>query len=257
MLTLFRTELRKILPYRTVWVILGIFVGLLFLIIRGSSSVSINGQTAGTSLYKFPDLWQKLTYIASYFNLLLGILIIILITDEFAFRTLRQQIIDGYFRTDVIVSKFLVIVLIALFGTLVLAGLGLGFGLAYAQNVSAEQIYGNSMYLAYYFMQALGYMALAMFVAFLVRKNGLAIIAYLVFALILEPISRYPIDDNLDKYFPIKVFKSLSPMPGQEMLDSAFGTTLSLSPQHAVFPAVAYILLFCGLSYLLLKLRDL
>src|SRR6476620_12364350 len=99
MLTLFRTELRKILPYRTVWVILGIFVGLLFLIIRSGSSITINGQMAGTSLYKFPDLWQKLTYIASYFNLLLGILVIILITDEYSFRTLRQQIIDGYFRS--------------------------------------------------------------------------------------------------------------------------------------------------------------
>jgi hypothetical protein len=113
------------------------------------------------------------------------------------------------------------------------------------------------MYLVYYFVQALGYMALAMLFAFLIRKNGLAIIGYLVFALMLEPIARYPIDDNLDKFFPMKVLKSLSPMPGQEMLDSAFGATLSLTPQQAVLPAVGYVFLFCGLSYLLLKIRDL
>jgi ABC-2 type transport system permease protein len=257
MLTLLRTEFRKILPYRTVWVILGIFSVLLFLIIRGSSSFMINGKQMGSTLYQFPDLWQKLTYIASYFNLLLGILIIILVTDEYSFRTLRQQIIDGYFRSDIIASKLLVVVSVAIFSTVVLTGLGLFFGLAYAQNVSVEQVYGNMMYLVYYFVQAIGYMALAMFFAFLIRKNGLAIIGYLVFALLLEPIARYPLDDELDKFFPIKVLKSLSPTPGQDLLDSAFGATVVLSPQQAVIPAVAYILLFAGLSYMLLKVRDL
>ena len=257
MTTLLRTELRKILPYRTFWVILGIFVALLFLIVRGSSSIEINGQKAGTELYNFPDIWMKLTYIASYFNLLLGILVIILITDEFSFRTLRQQVIDGYFRTDVIAAKLLVVVLIALFATLVVTALGLGFGYAYTENLTTQKVTGNMMYLVYYFVQALGYMALALFFGFLIRKNGLAIIAFLIFSKVIEPILRYPLDDNLDKFFPMKTLSSLTPMPGQDVLDSAFGATLELAPETAVFPAILYIVLFTGLSYLLLKVRDL
>ena len=50
MISLLRTELRKLLAYRTVWVILGLFAVLLFLIVRGSSSIEINGQKAGTEL---------------------------------------------------------------------------------------------------------------------------------------------------------------------------------------------------------------
>lgn len=257
MLTLLRTEFRKILPYRTVWVILGIFAVLLFLIIRGSSGIMFNGQPMGPKLYQFPDLWKMVTYIASYFNLLLGILIIILVTDEYSFRTLRQQVIDGYFRTDIIASKLMVVVCVAIFSTLVVTGLGLFFGLVNAQQVSADKIYGNMMYLVYYFVQAIGYMALAMLFAFLIRKNGLAIIAYLVYAFVLEPISRLPLDDAVDRFFPIKVLKSLTPTPGQEILDSAFGTTVVLGPQEAMIPAAAYVLLFAGLSYLLLKVRDL
>ena len=257
MTTLLRTELRKILPYRTFWVILGIFVALLFLIVRGSSSIEINGQKAGTELYNFPDIWMKLTYIASYFNLLLGILVIILVTDEFSFRTLRQQVIDGYFRTDVIAAKLLVVVLIALFATLVVTALGLGFGYAYTENLTTQKVTGNMMYLVYYFVQALGYMALALFFGFLIRKNGLAIIAFLIFSKVIEPILRYPLDDNLDKFFPMKTLSSLTPMPGQDVLDSAFGATLELAPETAVFPAILYIVLFTGLSYLLLKVRDL
>ena len=257
MISLLRTELRKLLPYRTFWVILGIFAVLLFLIVRGSSSVEINGQKAGTSLYNFPDIWLKLTYIASYFNLLLGILVIILVTDEFSFRTLRQQIIDGYFRSDVIAAKLLVVILIAIFATLVVAALGFGFGYAYTQNLTAQKVTGNMMYLLYYFVQALGYMALALFFGFLIRKNGLAIIAFLIFSKVIEPILRYPIDDNLDKFFPMKTLSSLTPMPGQDLLDSAFGTTVELAPETAVLPAIIYILLFTGLSYFILKVRDL
>lgn len=257
MLSLLRTELRKLLPYRTFWLILGIFVLMLVLILRMGSSVSINGQTAGAAFYKFPDFWMTLTYIASWFNLLLGILVIILITDEYSFRTFRQQVIDGYFRSEVIAAKLLVMVLVAFFATLVLAILGLGFGLTYAAEVTPEKITGNMMYLVYYFVQALGYMSLAMFFGFLLRKNGLAIIAFLLFSKIIEPILRFPIDDALDQFFPVKTFSSLTPMPGQDVLDSAFGTTVALSPQHAVLPAAVYILVFVGLSYSLLKTRDL
>ncbi len=113
------------------------------------------------------------------------------------------------------------------------------------------------MYLVYYFVQALGYMVLAMFFGFLIRKNGLAIIAFLLFSKVLEPIIRYPIPDSLDQFFPMKALGSLTPMPGQEVLDSAFGTTISLAPHLAIIPAIIYILVFAGLSYGLLKFRDL
>lgn len=254
MSTLFRTELRKILPYRTVWVILGIFVLLLFLLVKGSSNITINGQTAGPTLYKFPDIWEKLAYVASYFNLLLGILLIILITDEYSFRTLRQQVIDGYFRSDVIASKTLVMLAIALFSAIYVGALGLGFGIFYGKP--GQEITGLAA-LLYYFVQALGYLSIAMFFAFLIRKNGLAIIGFLVFTKIVEPLSRYPIDDKLDQYFPMKVLSSLTPMPGRDVLASLTGATVELNPQQAVLPAVIYILVFTGLSYLLLKSRDL
>ena len=190
-------------------------------------------------------------------SLLLGILVIILITDEYSFRTLRQQIIDGYFRTDVIASKLLVLVALAFYATVVVMVLGLGFGLSATENAGFEKITGNMMYLVYYFAQTLGYMALAMFVAFLVRKNGLAIIAFLLYFFV-EWIVRFRVDDSVNQYFPGKVLNSLAPNPTQSIIDSAVGiTTTSLSPQEAIFPAILYTVLLIALSYFLLKKRDL
>ncbi|QMU29282.1 ABC transporter permease [Adhaeribacter radiodurans] len=251
------TELRKLFPYRTFWTILLLFTGLLLLFVYLGSKVELNGQAAGPTLYSFPDIWLKLTYIASYFNLLLGILIIIIITDEYSFRTFRQQVIDGWFKHDVILAKLLVIILIAAFGTVVLLGTGLFFGYSYSPSTASAKVIQDIRHLAFYFVQAVGYMTLAMLFAFLIRKNGLAIITFLIYAKIIEPIihSRFP--DEVDQYFPMKVLSSLTPTPGRDVLESITGPTLALTPTAALLPAIGYIGLFSVLSYFIIKYRDL
>jgi ABC-2 type transport system permease protein len=257
MLSLLRIELRKILPYRTVWVILGLFVLLLFFIVKSAGNITINGQQAGPNLYTFPDIWLRLTYIASYFNLMLGILVIILVTDEYSFRTIRQQVIDGLFRSEIVAAKLFVTILLAFFATLVVCGLGFAFGLSATPNIAPDKIFGNAMYLVYYFIQALGYMTFAMLIAFLVRKNGLAIIAFLCY-FFTEWVVRFLVNDSINQYFPAKVLNSLAPNPTQSIIDSAIGNvTVALTPAQAAFPAAGYIVLFTVLSYGLLKSRDL
>lgn len=256
-MNLLRTEFRKIFPYRTFWVILAIYVLLLALLVYVSRSVMVSGQSVGPSMYQFPGLWVRFTYIAYFFNLLLGILIIVLVTDEYSFRTLRQQVIDGLSRAELVLSKFYVILALAVFSTVFLLVLGLFFGLLYSNDTGIGAMLGQIDHLSYFFVQAVGYMALAMFFAFLVRKSGLAIIAFLAWSKIVEPIIHYQLDDSIDKYMPMKVFGSLTPMPGQEMLDQLTAPTELLSPAWATLPALVYIGLLLLLSYLLLRFRDL
>jgi ABC-type transport system involved in multi-copper enzyme maturation permease subunit len=250
-------ELRKLLPYRTFWVILFTFAALLILFAYGSSNITINGQQSGSEIYHFPGIWMKLTYIASFFNLLLGILLIILVTDEYTFRTFRQSVIDGLFRGELVASKFQVVLLVGVVASFILLLIGLGFGIPNTPQVTLGLTFSGAMHLVYYFVQAIGYISIAVFFGFLIRKNGLAIIAFLVYTKIVEPLVHWRLEDNLDKYFPMKVFSSLTPMPGQEVLDSLTGPTESLNPQQAVLPALVYIGLFYLFTYLLLKVRDL
>jgi ABC-2 type transport system permease protein len=257
MTSLLTTELRKLLPYRTFWIILLLYAVLLVLFMYSSSAVQINGQQFGPDFYRFPGIWMRLTYIASYFNLLLGILMITLITDEYAFRTFRQQVIDGLFRSDLVAAKFLMVVLIATVCTAFVTLTGLGFGITYTQAVTPALALKQAMHLVYYLVQALGYMSLAVFVSFLIKKNGLAILLFLLYTVVLEPLAHWRIDDAIDQYFPMKVFSSLTPTPGQQVLDTLTGPTLELSPQQAVLPALGYIAAFYFLSLLLLKRRDL
>lgn len=252
-----RIELRKLLPYRTFWVILAVFALLLFVILYGSSNVTINGQTAGAKFYQFPGLWPKLTYIASYFNLLLGILLVIIVTDEYAFRTIRQQVIDGYTRADVIRAKYSVVLLLGIACAMYVFLLGLGFGIGFSEALDTGKILADAQFVLYYFVQAIGYMSLAMLFGFLIRKSGLGILAFLLYAKVVEPIVHYQLPDAMDKFFPMKVLSSLTPMPGKEMFEMVTGASEALTPLQALAPAIVYISLFCLLSYVLLRTRDL
>ncbi|WP_242920643.1 ABC transporter permease [Pontibacter liquoris] len=256
-MNLLRIEFQKIFPYRTAWVILAIYAVLLVLVMYAMSNITINGSALGSDVYQFPAIWQRLAYVASYFNLLLGILIIVLVTDEYSYRTFRQQVIDGMSRAELVVAKFYVILAVSMAATLFLFLMGLYFGMVYSTDKSVAAIFGQVDSLSYYFVQAVGYMTLALLSAFLIKRSGLAIIAFIAYAQIVEPILNFQLSDSMDKFMPMKVWKSLTPMPGQELMDQLTTPTELLLPQWAVLPAIGYIDLFLFLAYYTLKLRDL
>lgn len=256
-MNLLRTEFRKIFPYRTFWVILAIYAVLMVLLLYGSTSMQINGKMLGDETFQFPGLWMRLTYVAHFFNLLLGILIIVLVTDEYSYRTIRQQVIDGLSRAEVVLSKFYVVLALAVFSTVFVLALGLYFGLIYSSDKSVNGIFSQIDYLPYYFVQAVAYMALAMLFAFIIRKSGLAIIAFIAYTKIVEPLIHFQLPDYIDKYFPMKALDSLTPMPGQEIVGQLTSPIEQLSPAMASLPSLLYVGLFLLLTYAVLKIRDL
>ncbi|MBC3539891.1 ABC transporter permease [Rufibacter sediminis] len=257
MTSLLRIELRKLLPYSTFWVLLLLQCCLLFIFFYARGNVMVNGQMAGAELYQFPKLWMHLAYISSFLNLIPGILIIILVSDEYAFRTLRQQVIDGFSRANLVQSKYSIILLLALLLAAYVLFLGLGFGLYHGQNTDTSSIFTDSQYIFYYLVQLVGYMSLAMLVAFLVRKTGLAIMVFMAYTLVVERLIQWQTPDALDKYFPMKTLGALTPNPHAEIEQLMLGVTDTLSPVQALAPAVLYVTLFCFLSYQLLRSRDL
>ncbi|UOQ68193.1 ABC transporter permease [Hymenobacter volaticus] len=222
----------------------------------GGGSVVLNGQQVGATLYTFPGLWQKLAYVASFFNLLLGILLVILITDEFQFRTFRQQVIDGASVAELLQNKLLVSGFLAAFGMLTVLVLGFYFGLTRAAD-TANQATVGIMAVALYGVQVVGLLSMAALLAVLVRRSGPSILLFLLYAWVAEPLLRFSLPDALDRYLPAKVFNSLTPMPGQEVLDTMTGPSAALLPSQALPFALIYAAVFWILSYLVLRGRDL
>ena len=129
MLDLLKIEYKKIIPFKTFWVIFGLFFLFTPIVFYGAGQIKIDGFPIDfASMYQFPSVWNNVTYIGSWFNLLIGMLLVILVCNEFSFKTFRQHVIDGQSKADFIISKILLMTSFALICTAYLFVLGALFG---------------------------------------------------------------------------------------------------------------------------------
>src|SRR5690349_11643499 len=105
MLKLLKIEWMKLKYYRTFWVLtilyLASIVGINFIvfyiqqrIFEEKQSKGIAEILIGNRPYSFPNVWHMTSYVSSYLLFLPGLLMIIFITNEFSYKTHRQNIID-------------------------------------------------------------------------------------------------------------------------------------------------------------------
>jgi ABC-2 type transport system permease protein len=257
MLNLLHIEYKKLIPYSTFWVIFGLFFLFTPIVFYGAGQIKIEGFPIDfATMYNFPNVWNNITYVASLFNLLIGILLVILVCDEFSFKTFRQHVINGHSKADFIVSKILLMISFALICTTYLLVLGSLFGfLSGGNGFFTEQIY----FLLVYFIQALGYMSVGLIIAVLIRSSALSIIIFLC-SILAESIIRALVPDFIDQYFPMKIISNLTPLPSPEgMLVAEMKNTLLpnvMSLSTTLILALVYILVFWGVAYFILTKKD-
>jgi len=257
MLDLLKIEYKKIIPYTTFWVIFGLFFVFTPIVFYGVGQFKIEGFPIDFStMYNFPNVWNNITYIASWFNLLIGMLFVILTCNEFNFKTFRQHIIDGHSKTDFILAKILLMTSFAIFSTLYLFIIGALFGFI---SGGSEGFASDIKYLFIYFIQSLGYMSVGLIIAILIRSSAMSIITFIC-SILAESIIRALIPDAIDQYFPMKIISNLTPFPtpdgmiAEQMKNSMIQETMSLNTTLII--AVVYIFIFWGISYFILTKKD-
>jgi len=219
------------------------------------------------SFYTFPVIWDTYAYLAGKANLFLAIIVIFLVGNEFSFRTFRQHVIDGLSRDELLLGKLLVIGLIALANTILIFILGWVFGLIYSSGYTLLDTISNIYILGIYFIQAVSYMILALFITIWLRNKTLAMVALVVYSLILEPIIRLVVRKyvwvKLALFFPVKVTTKLTPIPENGLIDfiktnvemNGFGEALPLALNVAL--AIAYSVIFYLIARWIILKRDL
>ena len=127
--------------------------------------------------YDFSNTWQSTSYATGYLLILPAMLIIILITNEYTFRTSRQNVIDGWSRSEFISVKIVIAFLIATYSTVLVIFTATGFGLLSGDDFALNQF----SHVGFFFLKALTYNIFAVLVAVLVRKTGFAIGVYFIY----------------------------------------------------------------------------
>ena len=272
---LFQIELIKTLNNSTFRVILGLHFLLFLLLVYVFTRIDITAPGFSTKkVFMFPNVWEVLSWMASWFNMLfLGIIIIVLTGNEFSFKTARTQIMNGLSRTEFLMGKSLVILIIALWGLLLVFFTSIVVGLVFTPDITFTLIFQNSSSILIYFLQATAYMFFALLIVSLFRSNALSIMMYLLIFILIEPIIRVFFPKVVRPYFPTKVLKDLTPFPeflsitsdsdvvnaaGQNQFDlDAIGILPSSIPMGtSLVLAIIYIALFVGITYWIIQKRD-
>lgn len=251
MLRLLRIEFLKVKTYKTFWAFLGIYALLILLFSGAASKLDQLQSSSASSIFSFPEIWHNIAYMASYLNILLGILIILLISNEFTYKTFRQNVIDGLSRDEAVTAKFLFIKAIALGCVLFLFLYGLIRGFTAGHFDHIGQIFEQIHFLFRLFVQIAGYMGMAAMLAFLIKRAALTIVAYLIYVVAIERIARFRIPDEIERYLPVHVLDALVPANFQLPIPG-FTDVQPLSTGIVVLLAIGYFLLCLTLSRLLM-----
>ncbi len=165
--------------------------------------------------YAFPKVWQTVGWMSSWLLYFPGILFIMLLTNEFNFKTHRQNIIDGWTRWQFITVKFVFAVLFSLVATLFNALVALLLGSLTTGSHFSFQGMENVIYI---FIQTVAYITFAMFLAVVFRRSGAAIAVFFIYGLIFEFLFTVLINVKLDMspvgyFLPLQVTDVMLPIP--------------------------------------------
>lgn len=182
---LLRIEWMKIKNYR-VFIILALFfvLGVFttnYIVYSVNKNIvgQINtaGLVASFNPYSFEYTWQTSSYVTGFLLILPVLLLIILVTNEFTFRTNRQNIIDGLSREQFIAVKLMMALIAAVVCTVLVFLTALIFALFSGTAFSFHKV----SHVGFFFLKALSYFMLAVMISVWVRRTGFAIGLFFIY----------------------------------------------------------------------------
>ena len=184
MINLLKIEWLKIKNYTAfkvmvLFFIIGVFA-LNYIVFIVNKYIVKNVPGAGLvsfSPYDFENTWQSTSYATGFILLLPSLLLLMLFTNEYTFKTHRQNIIDGLSRQQFISVKIMMALIFALASTILVIISALIFGLASGTAFS----FNGMLFVGYFFLKALSYNLIAILFSVLVKRTGFAIGIFFIY----------------------------------------------------------------------------
>ena len=226
MTTLIRTEWLKMRKYNAFWWIMGLtalsYPGINYIFYMVYDNI-INKPTEAAQLakiaignpYAFPDVWHTVAYFSSWFIFIPAVVVIMFITNEYTFRTHRQNIIDGWSRSQFVTSKLVDVLIVSLIITLLYIAVTLVAGFANHTRLIRD-VWGSFYFAGLFALQTFAQLSVAFLIGFLVKKAFIALGIFIFYFMVFEPLSvallREFVNDE-GKYLPLEVSDRMIPVP--------------------------------------------
>lgn len=278
MLRLLNIELHKLRYNRAAKVISIIyFVLITFIALIASIEFNFGGvhfRLADQGIFNFPYIWHFNTYIAAILKLFLAIVIVSMVSNEYSYRTLKQNLIDGLSKKEFILSKFLTVLLFAVVSTVFIFIVSLILGLLFSDYNELGIILSGLQYIGAYFLKLIAFFSLCLFLGVLVKRSAFAlgflfviqIFEWLTYGLMKWQLFRdTEIADTVSRIYPLNSMANLIKEPFSRLgviqsaatqLGEDFNKTYEVGYLNILIVLV-WTILFVYWSYAILKKRDL
>ena len=266
MINLLAIEWLKIKRYRTFWILAALFAVLLPLWIYGISTgfISPGGGKKGGNInpfatgYKFPEVWASVCYWASVMVMFVSVLVIILTTNEYAYRTNRQNVLDGWNRMQFFHAKVWLVVFLSVAVTAYVFLVGAVFGRI--NSGSFTDMFHHLRDVAYFFVLTLDYLGFGLFIAIWIRRSGLAIGLFILYSMFIETIVKSLINHYANKpygnFMMLQSSDELLPFPLPQMAKAMVGMKADFSLNIYLAVTIGWCALYYVLGRLLLLRKD-
>ncbi len=235
----------------------------------GHKKISLAEQ----GIFNFPYIWHFNTYIADFFTFFLAIIIVAMVTNEYSYRTLKQNLIDGLSKKEFILSKFYFIVALALIATLLVFVISIILGFVYSDYTSSGLVFSQMYFLFAFFLKILGMFSLILFAGILLKRSAFAlgfIFIWIIFEKIIYAILRWELFDKeiaykVSAFFPYTSIQNLLPEPWSRLsavkqVSKQIGENIDKFDGIGIMPfliVMAWIIVLNYLSFRILERRDL
>ena len=232
----------------------------------------IQFHLAEQGIFNFPYVWHFNTYIAAILKFFLLLVIVSMTANEYSFKTLKQNLIDGITKKEFVLSKFYMVVVFSAISTGFVFIISLILGLFFSDYNEIGIIFSDMSYLLAYFIKLVGFFTFGLFLGLLIKKSAYAIggmLIWLFVEVIISTLARYYIGidfaDILNQILPLQAFSNLihEPITKLNAIQSVaeqVGEQIEFDysvPASAVLISISWTVIFLYLSWSILKKRDL
>jgi hypothetical protein len=225
-MNLLRTEWLKLKNYTAFWWLIGLtalsYPGMTYIFKNAYDQLGHRKGQGETILkmllgnpFSLPEAWHTIAYASSLFVFIPAVVVIMFITNEYSYKTTRQNIIDGWSRNEFMLAKMINVFLVSLTVTILCLAVTLIIGLS-NENLTTANKWDQSYYILLFCLQTFSQLSIAFLVGFLIKKAFIALGAFIFYFLILENVLVglgffYKIKSY--KFLPLEVSDRLIPPP--------------------------------------------
>ncbi len=279
MLRLLNIELQKLKYNRSAKIISIVYFALIcFIAFIVSIEFDFGGvkfRVADQGIFNFPFIWHFNTWVAAWLKIFFAIVIVSIVSNEYSYRTLKQNLIDGLSKREFLTSKFLTVLLFTVISTIFLFIVTMVLGLIFSDYNEVSIIFSDMQYMGAYFLKLLCFFSFCMFLAFWVKRSAFALgflglwqVIEGLIAILFQYIkvkTEVNLFETVYNYLPLNAMSDLISEPftrfgavqsAATQLGESFNKNYDV-PLLSVGICIVWTGLFIYWSYVILKRRDL